>query len=197
MLTVQMFKTRQSLSDSQFKRIRALAEKNTGSTVTERMGSSTWAVTDELALMTALAEYDNGSLMHPLKPVENCEAEIVTIDPFAISPYTPRVSALNNAFSSLKPLEVDPTYEIDDQSDEIKNQLIAMLGFLNSQAENSDSLIAAQLKQAKQQGQQLALAKFQAQKQAETETLRKLQQLDAMNTGLVKKSQEEMPLSVS
>ena len=147
--------------------------------------------------MTALAEYDNGSLMHPLKPVENCEAEIVTIDPFAISPYTPRVSALNNAFSSLKPLDVDPTYEIDDQSDEIKNQLIAMLSFLNSQAENSDSLIAAQLEQARQQGQQLALAKFQAQKQAETETLRKLQQLDAMNMGLVKKSQEETPLSVS
>lgn len=57
MLTVKEFRSRYQLSESQFKRVRRLAEMTVGSPVTDRQGSATWQVTNEAALIEALKKF--------------------------------------------------------------------------------------------------------------------------------------------
>lgn len=186
-LTTKQFKATHQLSDSAFQRlVKKICDE---ASLTRDELICPISSREHQIIKPELFEAAIANRKPRVKAIETVEAEIV--DPVAIQAYTPRVSALDTAFSSLQPIEVNPTYVINDRSDSINSQMVSIVGFLNNQAQNSDALIQAELEQARQEGMQLAVAKFQAKKQAETEAMQRLQEWDAMNSGLVKKSPEE------
>lgn len=104
--TVTDFKIRHNLSDSQFKRLRILAEKTLGESVTEQVGSTTWRVTNEQALLDALAKYNNGSLL------KLGDSEILN-SPFENIPIPPESISVNSTSDSKTLLQDLKTGRLD------------------------------------------------------------------------------------
>ena len=99
MLTVKQFRSQYSLSESQFKRVRSLADERSGSPVVERKGAKDYVIVNEKAILDVMAEYDNGSLLRPDKP-QVIEAELEPDAPVTSSSIqllsTDKLSALDS-----------------------------------------------------------------------------------------------------
>jgi hypothetical protein len=115
MLTVKEFRSQYSLSESQFKRVRSLADERSGSPVVERKGAKDYVIVNQQAILDVMAEYDNGSLLRPVEP-QVIEAELEPDHPATQSSIqllsTDKLSALDSIANLANGLEVYKRPEI-------------------------------------------------------------------------------------